>query len=117
MIARKHSKSAKINQRIRVKRKFNARNKSSEKSSVIVFRSNKNIYASFVSPEGKFMFTASSKNSGNVTKAKGVGVDLAKWINKHHPDVKSLIFNRNGYRYHGRVKAVADGIRETNIEI
>jgi len=87
-----------------------------------VFRSNKQIYAQIIDDEsGKTLAYASSLEkdivavSGNKTeKAALVGkliADKAKAIN-----IEQVVFDRNGYLYHGRVKSVADAAREGGLK-
>ena len=79
-----------------------------------VYRTNKNIWAQIIDDQhGKTIVASSSKNlkaKGNKTeKATLVGTDLAKKALKLH--VHQIRFDRGLYRYHGRVKALADGAR------
>ena len=91
---------------------------------LIVFRSNKNIYTQLIDDNhSKTLFSSSSldkeliqniKNSKNkIDISKEVGFNIAKKISKNK--ISKIIFDRNGYRYHGRVKAIADAIREKGI--
>ena len=111
------SKDTKQMKRDRVKRKFNANHHLRNKSSVCVFRSNKNIYASYIDANGVCLQTITVTNSGNIAQAKKVGEKMGQWIKSKMKDQKSVVFNRNGFLYHGRVKAVADGITEYGILI
>jgi large subunit ribosomal protein L18 len=84
---------------------------------VVVSRSNLNIMAQVLAPKTlKPLFTANSyKYTGNKTEqSTKVGEAVANYLNKNSIDIVS--FNRNGYLYHGRVKAVAEKIREFNIK-
>ena len=54
------------------------------------------------------------KGSG-VEKAHAVGKEIATRAKKHK--ITTVVFDRGGYRYHGRVKAVADGAREGGLEL
>ncbi|MDR0763726.1 MAG: 50S ribosomal protein L18 [Bacteroidales bacterium] len=85
-----------------------------------VFRSNKEIYAQIVNDaEGKTLVAASSKEkefevTGTKTeKAKAVGTALAERAKE--AKVARVFFDRNGYLYHGRVKALADAAREAGL--
>ena len=91
---------------------------------LIVFRSNRNIYTQLIDDNhSKTLFSSSSidkelikniKNSKNkIDISKEVGFNIAKKISKNK--ISKIIFDRNGYRYHGRVKAIADAIREKGI--
>lgn len=83
-----------------------------------VFRSNNNIYAQVIDDvNGVTLASASSKgleNGGNVEAAKTVGELVAK--NALAANIKSVVFDRSGYLYHGRVKALAEAARENGLE-
>ena len=111
------SQNLKVAKRNRVKRKFKGIHDLTKKASVCVFRSNKNIYASFINETGQCLHTVFIKNSGNIEAAKSVGVKISEWIKANKKDSEPIVFNRNGFRYHGRVKALADGMRESGIAI
>ena len=89
-----------------------------------VFRSNKHIYAQIVDDsKGSTVVAASSldaeakggiKNGGNITAAKAVGKMVAqRAIGK---GIQTVLFDRGGYLYHGRVKALADAAREAGLK-
>lgn len=86
-----------------------------------VFRSGKHIYAQVIDDAvGHTLAAASSnekngiKSGGNVAGAKAVGKLLAERAKEK--GVKSVVFDRGGYQYHGRVKALADAAREGGLE-
>ncbi len=82
-----------------------------------VYRSNKNIFAQLIDDEqGKTLASASSlKLQGNSTEvAAKVGVEIAKEAKKLK--IEKVVFDRGGYLYHGRVKALADAARENGLE-
>lgn len=87
-----------------------------------VFRSNKHIYAQLINDEtGHTLVAASSKENGiaeqqisKVEQSKLVGQLLAK--KAIEASIESVIFDRGGYLYHGRVKALADGAREGGLK-
>jgi large subunit ribosomal protein L18 len=90
---------------------------------VSVFRSSKHIYAQLIEPEtGRTIGTVSSRskdvcpsgNGGNVEAAKQVGTALAALAK--NKNVEKVVFNRNGFLYHGRVKALADAAREAGLQ-
>lgn len=87
---------------------------------VCVFRSNTNIYAQIINDEeGITLVSASSlenkgKNGSNVEAAKLVGENLAKKAKK--AGITKVVFDRGGYLYHGRVKALADALRDGGLE-
>ncbi len=91
-----------------------------ERPRLNVFRSNKGIYAQVIDDvNGVTLVQASSLefkdvNGSNVEGAKVVGAAVAKKaIDK---GIKNVIFDRGGYLYHGRVKALAEAAREAGLE-
>ena len=89
-----------------------------------VFRSNKHIYAQVISDhQGKTLAAVSTlskdvaaavKDSKGVATAKQVGLALAQACKARN--IIKVVFDRNGFLYHGRVKAVADGAREGGLQ-
>ncbi len=87
---------------------------------VSIFRSNNAVYVQVIDDETGHTLVASSTKSIKekikpVEKAKALGITIAK--SAKEAKIAELVFDRNGYRYHGRVKAVADGIREGGIKL
>lgn len=93
-----------------------------EKPRMSVFRSNKQIYVQVIDDiEGKTLFAASSRDNGieekevnKTEQAKLVGELIAERAKEG--GIETVIFDRNGYLYHGRVKALADGAREGGLK-
>ena len=93
---------------------------------VCVFRSNKHIYAQVISDDrGTTLASASTlsaaspgaaqgKTGKGVAAAKQVGLALAKIC--QDKNITRVVFDRNGFLFHGQVKAVADGAREGGLE-
>lgn len=86
-----------------------------------VFRSNKEIYAQIINDEtGTTLVAASSVNKD--VKAKGTKSEVATAVGKAIAEkavkagIVNVAFDRNGYLYHGRVKALADGAREGGLK-
>ncbi len=85
-----------------------------------IFRSNKEIYAQVIDDvTGTTLASSSSltlklKNGGNVEAAKEVGKDIAKKCKELK--IKTVVFDRGGYLFHGRVAAVAEAAREEGLE-
>jgi len=89
-----------------------------------VFRSSKHIYAQIIDDaKGETLAAASSlekevrgdaKTGANVDAAKAVGVRVAQRAKEK--GVKQVVFDRGGYLYHGRVKALAEAAREGGLE-
>lgn len=86
-----------------------------DKPRLIVSRSLTHIYAQLIDDCSRKVLLSCSdlklKAKGNKTeKAKQIGIELAKLAKEKK--IEKVTFDRNGYKYHGRVKAVADGARE-----
>ena len=89
-----------------------------------VFRSNKHIYAQIIDDAKGTTLTAASsrdadakkdlKNCGNVAAAKVVGTLVAQRAKAR--GIEAVLFDRGGYLYHGRVKALAEAAREAGLE-
>ena len=91
---------------------------------VCVYRSNKHIYAQVISDDKGTTLAAVSTLSGDLAEtvkqskkveaAKQVGRALAKICKEKN--ITHVVFDRNGFLFHGRIKAVADGAREGGLE-
>lgn len=106
----------------RIRRHIRVRSKVKGNSKIprlCVFRSANHIYAQLVDDEkGKTLMIASDLKmkgkKGKIAFASEVGKDIAsKAIEKK---IQKIVFDRGGYKYHGRVKAVADGAREGGLK-
>ena len=93
---------------------------------LIVFRSNKNIFTQLVDDENSNTILSVSsidmklkgaieKAKSKIEKSKIVGNTIAEKMKK--ANIEKIIFDRNGYKYHGRIKAVAEAIRSLEIQI
>jgi large subunit ribosomal protein L18 len=86
---------------------------------VLVSRSNKNITAQVLEPVSKkTLFTSNSykiKGASKIEKSAKVGLEIAKFLNSKKFD--RIVFDRNGFVFHGRVKQVAQTLLENNITI
>ena len=87
---------------------------------ICVFRSSKHIYAQLISDEsGKTLASASSLTTSAEADAKGV--DVARTVGGQLAElckqkgISRVVFDRNGFLYHGRVKALADAAREAGL--
>lgn len=108
--------------RLRIKSRFkNTLVGTAERPRLSVFRSNKQIYAQLIDDEnGDTIASASSlednKTKGNkIEQAKLVGKEIAEKAKK--AKISTVIFDRNGYLYHGRVKSLAESARENGLTI
>ena len=105
--------------RYRIRKKVNG---TTEKPRLSVFRSNTDIYAQLIDDtKGTTIAAASSKQKDiaaqkapKSAKSKMVGEAIAR--KAVELGVKQVIFDRGGYVYHGRVKAVAEGAREAGLD-
>lgn len=105
-----------IHKRIRAKISGTA-----ERPRLAVFRSVKHIYAQVIDDAAGRTIAAASSNEkgasitgGNVAGAKEVGRLVAERAKEK--GIKSIVFDRGGYLYHGRIKALADAAREAGLE-
>jgi large subunit ribosomal protein L18 len=91
-----------------------------ERPRLAVFRSVAHIYAQVIDDsKGHTLVAASSvegtgKSGGNVAAAKAIGKSIAERAKEK--GIKRVVFDRGGYQYHGRVKALADAAREAGLE-
>jgi len=102
----------------RIRRKLSG---TAERPRLAVFRSVAHIYAQVIDDvQGATLVSASSvdkggkTNGGNVAAAKTIGKLVAERAKEK--GIKSVVFDRGGYQYHGRVKALADAAREAGLE-
>jgi len=95
----------------------------SQRVVLTVYRSSKHTYAQLVENEsGKTLAAASTRDravvadgsTGNIDAAKKVGEAIAKIAKEK--SINEVVFNRNGFLFHGRVKAVAEGAREAGLQ-
>lgn len=88
-----------------------------ERPRMSVFRSNKGIYVQLIDDlSGRTLVSASSKGLEGGTKievAARVGADIAK--KALESGITTVVFDRNGYLFHGRVKSLADAAREAGL--
>ena len=116
-------KDRKAIRRLTIKRRIRKVVKgSTEHPRLTVFRSNKEIYAQIIDDiNGKTIVSATSLNNQSVSRkinkteqAKSVGKLIAE--KAIESGVTSVVFDRNGYLYHGRVKSLADAAREGGLK-
>ena len=113
-------KLSKKDARIRRATKFRAKHAERDLERLCVYKSSQHIYAQIISSCGtKTLASASSvsskmTNGGNVDAASKVGDLIAKAAKK--AKVSKVAFDRSGFKYHGRVKALADAAREGGLD-
>jgi len=111
----KQEKKRKRHKSIRAKIKGQAK-----RPRLCVFRSNNHIYAQLIDDDnGKTLIAVKDtelekKLKNNIEIAKAVGVLLSR--KAQDKNIKEVIFDRGGYKYHGRVKALAEGAREGGLK-
>lgn len=122
MVSRQNPRvAARLKRKMRVRKKING---SSERPRLCVFRSSKHIYAQIIddtkgatlaaastlAPEYKQMEAA----KGKIGNAQRVGALLAQIAKAK--GISKVVFDRNGYIYHGRIRALADAAREAGLD-
>lgn len=113
-------RQARLKRKIRVRRKVQG---TPERPRLSIYRSSKHIYAQIIEDtNGRTLVAASTVNadlgedgpySGNIEAAKVVGATIAKKALANN--INQVVFDRNGFLYHGRVKALADAAREAGL--
>lgn len=119
-----HKKIVNPKERKRLRRKATIRKRirgTAQRPRLSVFRSAKHIYAQAIDDDANRVVAVISdlhkevEASGNKKqKARAVGVAIGKKLLEK--DIQQVVFDRNGYIYHGRVKEVADGAREAGLQ-
>lgn len=118
-MANKRTES-RLRRKKRIRRHVNGQ---ADRPRLTVFRSNKHIYAqviddasaaSLASASSLKVAVEKSDEDGKRAAAKAVGAAIAKAC--QDKGIKSVVFDRNGYAYHGRVSALADAAREAGLE-
>lgn len=110
----------KYKRRLRIKRGIRSKiSGTPEKPRLSVFKSNTGIYAQLIDDsKGHTLLAASSKELGNeknnLDVSKSVGAKLAEKAKAG--GIEHVVFDRNGYLYHGKVKALAEGAREGGLK-
>ena len=114
--------SIKNESRLRRAKKTRMRIKSQNLPRLTVFKSSQHIYAQIIDSSGSKVLAATSTLDKSI-KSKGRSVQSAKKVGEKIADlsikngIKKVIFDRSGYRYHGRIKMIAEAAREKGLEI
>jgi large subunit ribosomal protein L18 len=114
--------SIKNESRLRRAKKTRMRIKSQNLPRLTVFKSSQHIYAQIIDSSGSKVLAATSTLDKSI-KSKGRSVQSAKEVGEKIADlsikngIKKVIFDRSGYRYHGRIKMIAEAAREKGLEI
>ncbi len=105
--------------RKRIRKKISG---SPERPRLSVYRSNKDIYAQIVDDTKGVTLAAASSRDHGIKDQKGTKSDIAALVGKSVGEralkagITSISFDRGGYRYHGRIKSLADGAREAGLK-
>lgn len=111
---------ARLRRKVRIRKKING---TADRPRLVVFRSNVHLYAQIVDDEHGTTIASTStlvlrKEDAKAHCNKDGGVLVGKEIARlaKEKNISSVVFDRNGYLYHGRIKAVAEGAREGGLE-
>jgi large subunit ribosomal protein L18 len=113
-------KSSKKYSRLKRATKFRAKNSKIGIERLCVYRSSRHIYAQIISGCGSRVLTSAStlsdkiKNSGNKEAAAKIGTKIAK--NAKNAKITKVSFDRSGFKFHGRIKALADAARKGGLD-
>lgn len=112
-------------QKIRFKRKTRIRAKlegSTERPRLSVFRSNKHLYVQLVDDQKGHTLVAASTQEEDLREKLGASIDGAKTLGSLvakralAKNISKVVFDRSGYLYHGKIKALADAAREAGLQ-
>tara|TARA_Y100000589_G_C26722438_1_gene454317 strand:+ start:188 stop:541 length:354 start_codon:yes stop_codon:yes gene_type:complete len=114
--------NTKLKRRVRIKKRIRKNVSGTElRPRLTVFRSNKQIYAQLI--DDKKGVTLASSTSLNEKDTQNINkIDQAKYVGKQIAEkaakagISEVVFDRNGYLFHGRVKALADSARESGLK-
>ncbi len=111
------ARNRQLESRLRIKRRIRKKvNGTAERPRLTIFRSNRHVYAQLIDDlAGRTLAAASSHDKGiKATSPIALSTEVGKNLAQRAKEagVDQAVFDRNGYRYHGRVKALADGARE-----
>ena len=120
MSSQAKKKTARLKRQVRVRRKIRG---TAERPRLNVFKSARHIYAQLIDDtSGSTLLAVSTiseevgtelKYTGNIEAARLVGATIAKKASEK--EIKAVVFDRNGFLYHGRVKALAEAARENGL--
>tara|TARA_X000000368_G_scaffold168706_2_gene133093 strand:+ start:407 stop:757 length:351 start_codon:yes stop_codon:yes gene_type:complete len=109
--------------RLRSARKIRSKILSGDKHRLAIHKTDMHTYAQLLSPNGEIIASASTlekslmkskKHTGNIETAKIIGKAIAERAIKKN--ISEVAFDRSGFNYHGRVKALADSARENGLK-
>ena len=118
MVSKVNKNAMRLKRHVRVRGKISG---TTERPRLNVFRSNANIYAQIIDDVNGVTLAAANTlekefegATGNAEAAKKVGMVVAERAKAK--GIEKVVFDRNGYIYHGRVAALAEGAREAGLE-
>ena len=118
MVSKVNKKAMRLHRHVRVRGKISG---TPERPRLNVFRSNANIYAQIIDDVNGVTLVAANTlekdfegTTGNIEAAKKVGQIVAQ--RALEKGINEVVFDRNGYLYHGRVAALAEGAREAGLK-
>ena len=113
--------NSKSDSRIRRASKTRIRISQQDKPRLSVFKSSQNLYAQIFDSTGSTVLASASTNEkadkmsvNNMSSAKAIGQKIAE--RAIEVGIKKVVFDRSGYKYHGRIKAIAESAREAGLE-
>jgi len=117
MIKKPSRNGLRLKRHLRIRRKVSG---TAVAPRLCVFRSNKHVYAQIIDDVAQHTLAAASTKelgltkTSNIDAAKAVGEAVAK--KALEAGIKQIVFDRGGYVYHGKIKALADAAREAGLE-
>jgi large subunit ribosomal protein L18 len=111
--------SARQKIRYRIRKKISG---SAAKPRLSVFRSNKDIYVQLIDDASGTTLASASSRENDIAAQKINKVDASKLVGEaiakksQELGIKNVVFDRSGYLYHGRIKAIAEGAREGGLQ-
>lgn len=119
MITKGDKNAARVKRHLRVRKKIEG---TTERPRLNIFRSSKHVYAQIIDDvKGVTLVSASTtekevsvENGGNIDAATTIGTLIAERAKAK--GIEKVVFDRSGYLYHGRVKALADAAREAGLD-
>ncbi len=110
-----HKVTKRLKNKARIRKKVDGHG---DRPRLSVYRSGRHVYAQIIDDTNGKTLVAFSTLEGdlktkNVDSAKKVGMEIAK--RAMDKNIKNVVFDRSGYVFHGRIKAVADGAREAGL--
>ena len=112
---------SKLDSRARRAAKTRIRISQQDKPRLSVFKSSQNMYVQIFDAAGSTVLVSASTNekenkmtSNNLISAKAIGQKIAE--RAIEAGIKKVVFDRSGYKYHGRIKAIAESAREAGLE-